>query len=181
MARIRVDPAIPWLIATARRWLFCETDDLPGTSGPSPLPFSSTRTLAGWGPLLPEPGAGPARFRLGGPGTPAVALVRLPLPPTTAISEKIWPAMAPRSEVTERAQSQVPLIQRFEANLTLSRRTLFLDDDPERGVEFRTLIPDAVWVETAADCIRALHEHGDELHLDHELGGEHFVRHNRDD
>jgi len=32
-ARIRVDPAIPWLIGTVRRWLFCETDDLPGTSG----------------------------------------------------------------------------------------------------------------------------------------------------
>jgi len=32
-ARIQVDPAIPWLIATARRWLFREGDDLPEPSG----------------------------------------------------------------------------------------------------------------------------------------------------
>jgi hypothetical protein len=32
-ARIQVDPAIPWLIATAGRWLFREGDDSPGASG----------------------------------------------------------------------------------------------------------------------------------------------------
>ena len=61
------------------------------------------------------------------------------------------------------------------------RRILFLDDDPTRGVEFLTDNPDAVWVETVADCIRALREPWDEVHLDHDLGGEHFVDHDRDD
>jgi hypothetical protein len=65
--------------------------------------------------------------------------------------------------------------------LTASRRILFLDDDPERGVEFITLNPDAIWVETAADCVRALHEPWDEVHLDHDLGGERYVDHDRDD
>jgi hypothetical protein len=32
-ARIRVDPVIPWLVARVRHWLFCESADLPGTSG----------------------------------------------------------------------------------------------------------------------------------------------------
>jgi hypothetical protein len=68
-----------------------------------------------------------------------------------------------------------------EANLSIGRRILFLDDDPARGVEFKTYNPEAVWVETAADCIRALNEPWDEVHLDHDLGGEHFVDHDRDD
>jgi hypothetical protein len=65
--------------------------------------------------------------------------------------------------------------------LSIGSRILFLDDDPKRGVEFLTYNPDAVWVETAADCIRALREPWDEVHLDHDLGGEHFVDHDRDD
>jgi len=73
------------------------------------------------------------------------------------------------------------LNHRFEANLSIGRRILFLDDDSARGVEFLTLNPDAVWVETVADCILALSEPWDEVHLDHDLGGEHFVEHDRDD
>ena len=65
--------------------------------------------------------------------------------------------------------------------MSISRRILFLDDDPARGVEFMTENPDAVWVETAADCISALGEPWDEVHLDHDLGGEHFVDHDRED
>ena len=65
--------------------------------------------------------------------------------------------------------------------MSIAGRILFLDDDPRRGVEFLTYNPDAVWVETAADCIGALCEPWDEVHLDHDLGGEHFVDHDRDD
>jgi hypothetical protein len=70
---------------------------------------------------------------------------------------------------------------RFEANLSIERRILFLDDDPKRAVEFLTYNPTAVWVETVADCVNALRETWDEIHLDHDLGGEHFVDHDRDD
>jgi hypothetical protein len=31
-ARLRADPVIPWLCAKVQRWLFCETDELPGRS-----------------------------------------------------------------------------------------------------------------------------------------------------
>ena len=33
--------------------------------------------------------------------------------------------------------------------------------------------PEAVWVQTADDCIARLEEGWDEVHLDHDLGGEH--------
>ena len=65
--------------------------------------------------------------------------------------------------------------------MSIGRRILFLDDDPTRGVEFLTYNFDAVWVETVADCISALGEPWDEVHLDHDLGGEHFVDQDRDD
>jgi hypothetical protein len=32
-ARLWADPVIPWLCAQVQRWLFCETDELPGRSG----------------------------------------------------------------------------------------------------------------------------------------------------
>ena len=73
------------------------------------------------------------------------------------------------------------LFHGFEANLSIGRRILFLDDDPARATEFLTENPDAVWVETVADCLRALCEPWDEVHLDHDLGGESFVDHDRDD
>ncbi len=60
-------------------------------------------------------------------------------------------------------------------------RRLFLDDDPERAREFLAAYPDAVWVSTAADCIERLGSGWDEVHLDHDLGGEQFVDPDRDD
>ena len=60
-------------------------------------------------------------------------------------------------------------------------RLLFLDDDPERAEVFLTENPKAVWVKTASDCIARLDEPWDEVHLDHDLGGEHFVDLSRED
>ena len=61
------------------------------------------------------------------------------------------------------------------------RRVLFLDDDPRRAEVFLHRCPQAVWVMTAEACIAHLHEPWDEVHLDHDLGGERFVDVNRDD
>jgi len=55
------------------------------------------------------------------------------------------------------------------------RRVLFLDDDPARAEVFLAENPHAVWVQTVADCVARLGEEWDEIHLDHDLGGEHFV------
>ncbi len=60
-------------------------------------------------------------------------------------------------------------------------RVLFLDDDAERATVFLATCPQAVWVQTAADCMTRLDEPWDEVHLDHDLGGEQFVDINRDD
>jgi len=60
-------------------------------------------------------------------------------------------------------------------------RRLFLDDDPDRALAFRELHPDAVWVQTVAECVEKLAETWDEVHLDHDLGGELFVDVNRED
>jgi hypothetical protein len=60
-------------------------------------------------------------------------------------------------------------------------RVLFLDDDPVRAALFQEDCPHAVWVKTAAECIARLEEAWDEVHLDHDLGGEQFVDTNRGD
>ncbi len=60
-------------------------------------------------------------------------------------------------------------------------RLLFLDDDPARAEVFLAENPSAVWVQTAAECIARLEECWDEVHLDHDLGGEHFVDLSRED
>lgn len=60
-------------------------------------------------------------------------------------------------------------------------RLLFLDDDPERAEVFLKDYPHAVWVQTAADCIEKLGETWDEVHLDHDLGGERYVNLDRED
>jgi hypothetical protein len=60
-------------------------------------------------------------------------------------------------------------------------RVLFLDDDPSRAAMFQEECPHAVWVQTAAECIEHLANPWDEVHLDHDLGGEHFVDTDRDD
>ena len=60
-------------------------------------------------------------------------------------------------------------------------RRLFLDDDPGRAAAFLAEHPDAVWVQSAEQCIARLEEPWDEIHLDHDLGGERFVDLDRDD
>lgn len=61
-------------------------------------------------------------------------------------------------------------------------RILFLDDDPARAAQFARSHAEAVWVRTAGQCLRCLDaERWDEVHLDHDLGGERFVDHDRDD
>ena len=62
-----------------------------------------------------------------------------------------------------------------------SSRVLFLDDDPERSRVFLEANPQAVWVQTVAECVAALGQSWDEVHLDHDLGGELFVDMARDD
>jgi hypothetical protein len=62
-----------------------------------------------------------------------------------------------------------------------SRRILFLDDDPARAEIFLAANQDAVWVQTVDECIARLAEDWDEVHLDHDLGGERFVDLSRDD
>ena len=62
-----------------------------------------------------------------------------------------------------------------------AQRILFLDDDPVRARAFLLRRPDAVWVQTAEDCIARLEEFWDQVHLDHDLGGEVFVDSNRPD
>ncbi len=61
------------------------------------------------------------------------------------------------------------------------RRRLFLDDDPARAAAFTARHPDAVWVETVPDCLSKLAERWDEVHLDHDLGGEYYVDSGRPD
>jgi hypothetical protein len=62
-----------------------------------------------------------------------------------------------------------------------ARRILFLDDDPTRADIFLAANPEAVWVETAGACIARLAEEWDEVHLDHDLGGERYVDLSRED
>jgi len=62
-----------------------------------------------------------------------------------------------------------------------SDRILFLDDDPDRARAFLGRHPEAVWVQTAGECIARLAERWDQVHLDHDLGGEIFVDSSRDD
>jgi hypothetical protein len=61
------------------------------------------------------------------------------------------------------------------------RRVLFLDDDPTRAEIFLAENPDAVWVPTVEECLARLAETWDEVHLDHDLGGETFVDCSRED
>jgi hypothetical protein len=60
-------------------------------------------------------------------------------------------------------------------------RRLFLDDDPERASAYLEANPGAVWVQTVPECVEKLAEPWDEVHLDHDLGGEHYVDTSRED
>lgn len=74
--------------------------------------------------------------------------------------------------------SWVPLVNQSASG---PARVLFLDDDHDRAQVFLNANPTAVWVETAEDCVARLAERWDEVHLDHDLGGESFVDHERPD
>ena len=54
---------------------------------------------------------------------------------------------------------------------------LFLDDAPDRAAVFLAGHPVAVWVQTVDQCIELLEQPWDEVHLDHDLGGEVLVDH----
>jgi hypothetical protein len=62
-----------------------------------------------------------------------------------------------------------------------AQRILFLDDASDRAAAFLAAHPDAVWVRTAEQCVERLDQSWDEVHLDHDLGGEVFVDHDRAD
>jgi len=62
-----------------------------------------------------------------------------------------------------------------------SDRVLFLDDDPARAEAFLTDYPQAIWVQTVPDCLSQLADPWDEVHLDHDLGGQTFVDINESD
>ena len=62
-----------------------------------------------------------------------------------------------------------------------TRRVLFMDDDARRVEVFLDRCPEAVWVKSADACIARLKDGWDEVHLDHDLGGERYVDPNRDD
>ena len=51
---------------------------------------------------------------------------------------------------------------------------------PGRAAAFTARHPDAVWVQTVPECLGKLAERWDEVHLDHDLGGEHYVDSGRD-
>lgn len=54
---------------------------------------------------------------------------------------------------------------------------LFLDDDPNRTKRFKKDVPEAITVETVKECIEELKtETWDWVFLDHDLGGETYVK-----
>lgn len=62
-------------------------------------------------------------------------------------------------------------------------KIIFLDDDHQRWYRFQAKIPQAVRVETAEECIQLIKDSPDIdwLFLDHDLGGEAYVKSTRED
>ena len=60
-------------------------------------------------------------------------------------------------------------------------RILFLDDAPDRAAVFLAGHPSAICVQTVEQCIDLLEQPWDEVHLDHDLGGEVLVDDERPD
>ena len=60
-------------------------------------------------------------------------------------------------------------------------RILFLDDEAWRAEAFAAANPDVVWAKTVEECLGLLEEPWDEVHLDHDLGGQTYVDTERDD
>ena len=52
----------------------------------------------------------------------------------------------------------------------MAKRILFMDDSSIRAAAFLRAHPGAVWVETAAECVKLLAEPWGEVHLDYDLG-----------
>ena len=106
-------------------------------------------------------------------------LERLSLP----ILEYPLPEVRLRWQKTEETSAREnPHAQEPPANPPESApQILFLDDDPARARSFLTRHPQAVWVETAEECIARLSEEWDQVHLDHDLGGEIYVDSRRPD
>ena len=79
--------------------------------------------------------------------------------------------------------SHEPPMTRPKPSLRASshRRILFLDDDPARAEIFLERFPEACWVRTVSECLRALAEPWDIVHLDHDLEGEKYVPSERAD
>lgn len=61
------------------------------------------------------------------------------------------------------------------------KRILFLDDEETRAAAFLSVYPEAVWVRSASECLEQLAHAWDEVHLDHDLGGETYVDMERED
>ncbi len=62
----------------------------------------------------------------------------------------------------------------------LTPRILFVDDAPDRAATFLAH-PSAICVQTVEQCLDVLQQPWDEVHLDHDLGGEVLVDHERTD
>jgi hypothetical protein len=65
--------------------------------------------------------------------------------------------------------------------IALTPRILFLDDAPDRAASFLAAHPGAVWEQTVEQCLELLEQPWDEVHLDHDLGGQVLVDHERAD
>jgi hypothetical protein len=94
----------------------------------------------------------------------------VPLPSPVKTSESFGPFRKARGWIARLASRLLP-----KGPEPAARRVLFLDDDPRRAETFLAEHPQAVWVETVVDCVERLRESWDEVHLDHDLGGQQHV------
>lgn len=97
------------------------------------------------------------------------------LPASSATAAQVGPDAAP---------SELQAVQKASASpgsCPPRRRVLFMDDDARRLEVFLDRCPEAVWVRSAEACIARLANSWDEVHLDHDLGGEQYVDPNRED
>ncbi len=66
-------------------------------------------------------------------------------------------------------------------SVSAGAKILFLDDDARRLKTFKRYYPNAVWVQTARECIKRIYQPWDIISLDHDLGGETYVDSQRND
>ena len=91
-------------------------------------------------------------------------------PSGTKAGNSAWPIRKASGWFARLASRIIP-----KKKVPAPRRVLFLDDDPRRAEIFLAASPQAVWVETVVECVARLEECWDEVHLDHDLGGNQFV------